>query len=69
VHVPGDRNETVEPETPHTVGLPEEKVTTRPELAAAVTVYVAPPVAAPLGGAEVKLIVCPAMFTAKDCET
>ena len=69
VHVPGARNETVEPDTPHTEGLPEEKVTARPELAAAVTVYVGPPVAAPLGGADVKLIVWPARFTTKDCET
>ena len=69
VHVPGARNETVEPDTPHTEGLPEEKATARPELAAAVTVYVGPPVAAPPGGVEVKLIVWPAMFTAKDWET
>src|SRR6188508_1569629 len=69
VHVPGARNETVEPDTPHTEGLPEEKATARPELAAAVTVYVGPPVAAAPGGVEVKLIVWPAMFTAKDCDT
>jgi hypothetical protein len=69
VHVPGDRNETVEPDTPHTEGLPEEKVTARPELAAAVTVYVDPPIAAAPGGDDVKLIVWPARFTAKDCET
>ena len=69
VHGPGARNETVEPDTPHTDGLPDEKLTASPELAVAVTVYVDPPVAAPPGGAEVKLIVWPAMFTAKDCET
>src|SRR5829696_7546308 len=68
VQVPGARNETVGPETPHTEGLPEENATERPELAAAVTVYVGPPVAAPPGGVEVKLIVWPAILTAKDCE-
>ena len=69
MHVPAERSETVEPETPHTEGLPDEKLTARPELAAAVTVYGGPPVAAPLGGAEVKLIVWSARVTAKDCET
>ena len=69
VDVPGARNETVEPDTAHTEGLPDEKATERPELAAAVTVYVGPPVAAPPGGVDVKLIVWPAMLTAKDCET
>ena len=62
-------NDTVEPETPHTEGLPEEKVTARPELAFAATVYVGPPTYAPLGGEVVKVIDCGPGATANDCET
>jgi hypothetical protein len=69
VQVPVARNDTVEPDTLQIEGLPEENVTARPELAAAVTAYVGPPTPAPLGGEDVKLIVWPTRLTAKDCVT
>jgi hypothetical protein len=70
VQVPDARNDTVEPDTLQTPELAGaiEKVAARPELAVAVTVYVGPPVDAPLGGADVKLIAWPARLTTKDCE-
>jgi hypothetical protein len=68
VHVPTPTRETVDPETEQTPALPAaaEKVTARPELAVAVTLYVVPTTALP-GGVDVKLIVCEATPIANDC--
>jgi hypothetical protein len=69
VHVPAATKATVEPAMLHT---PEPaastvSVTGRPELAAAVTVYVVPPTVAAAGGGEAKLIVWASRPMAKDC--
>ena len=70
VHVPAPKNDTVEPETVHTPALlaSAEKATASAELDVADTAY-EPPVSAPAGDADVKLIVCDALPTAKDCCT
>jgi hypothetical protein len=71
VQVPAPMIETVAPDRLHTPALPAEivNVTARPEVAVADTVYAGSPIVAPLGGAEVKLIVCVASATANDCCT
>jgi hypothetical protein len=69
MQVPVSVNDTVEPETVQIEGLPDEKVTTRPELAVASTVEAGPPTYAPVGGDDVKLIVWEPRATAKDCWT
>ena len=58
VQVPAPTKVTVEPEIVQTPAPPAAivKVTARPELADAVTVYVGPPTLAPDGAVDVKLI-------------
>ena len=60
MHVPAPVIETVEPTTVQTPALPAaaEKTTARPELAVALTAYVAPPTTAPEGAAEVNVTDC-----------
>ena len=73
VQVPVPTSDTVEPETVQTPALVKSvvKVTGRPELAVAETVY-GEPMTAPPGGVELKLIDCTlsdGVVTAKDCCT
>ena len=73
VQVPVPTNETVEPETVQTPALVRsvEEATGRPELDVAETMY-EEPITAPLGGVELKLIVCTlseGVVTANDCCT
>ena len=72
VQVPAPTNETVEPDTVQMPALeaPALKVTARPELAVAETVYVGPPTVALPGAVEVNAIVCelfPGVETENDC--
>ena len=74
VHVPAPTSVTVLPlrlQMP-ALAAARVKVTARPELAVAVTVYDDPPTTAPAGGVDVKVIVCTlwdgaGLVTANDC--
>src|SRR5689334_15748867 len=69
-HVPGPMNDTVEPASEQTLAALAsiERLTERPELAVALTVYV-PPTCALAGAVEVNEIVCVALPTANGCRT
>ena len=71
VHVPAATIVTVAPLTVQMPALPAsaDKVTGRPEVAVADTVYAGSPTLALPGAVEVKLIVCVERATAKDCCT
>src|SRR4051794_21075758 len=70
-HVPTLVNDTVAPAIVHTPAASAliENVTGSPEVAVAVTVYVAPPTSAAVGAGELKLIVWAPLPTAKLCCT
>ena len=69
VQVPAPSRETVAPDTVQTPLLPAPaaKLTGRPELAAAATVYAGPPATAGAGGADLKTIACGARSTLNAC--
>lgn len=66
VQVPAVTNETVVPDTVHTLAVDEAKPTVKPELAVALNVAVVPAVGLAIAG---KLMVCALPTTIKLCVT
>ena len=67
VQVPAPTKVTVAVATVHTPGVALENVTVNPELAVALTVYVAPPFLAVAGAIEVNVIVWSFLLTVNVC--